>query len=173
MSEMHNESQPIKFVVNPDFSLQRLPGSGMTVPTVGNTQVYHMTGDFDRPMVTNTNNARSVHSHPIQSGYLGLASGANPGQIESATQVRDGLASRRLKTEMHTQETPAYVFGDVAVDPRVVQNAGQFDIPTSIGRDLLTYRTSFNSGGHIIWPLGPRDGIPTRVMNRNIVNLCK
>jgi hypothetical protein len=173
MSEMHNESQPIRFVVNPDFSLQRLPGSGMTVPTVGNTQVYHMTGDFDRPMVTNTNTARLVQAHPVRPGYLGLASGVNPAQIESATQVRDGLASRCLKTELYTHEMPSYIYGDVSVDPRIVQNGGQFDIPTSIGRDLLTYRTSFNSGGHIIWPLGPRDGIPTRVMNRNIVNLCQ
>lgn len=167
---MHNESQPIKFVVNPEFSLQRLPGSGMTVPTIGNTQVYHMTGEFDRPMLTNTNNARTVYSHPIRPGYLGLASGANPVQIESATQVRDGLASRSLKTEMHTAETPGYVFGDVSIDPRIVQNAGQFETPTSISRDLLTL---FNNGGHIVWPLGPRDGIPTRVMNRNIVNLSK
>lgn len=170
---MYNETQPIKFVVNPEFSLQRLPGSDMTVPTVGNTQVYTMSSDFDRPMVTKTNNAKLVHSQPLRPAYLGLASGANLAQMEFATQVRDGLASRPLKTEMHTHEMPSYVFADVSVDPRVVQNAGQFDVPTSIGRDLLTYRTSFNSGGHIIWPLGPRDGIPTRVMNRNIVNLCK
>lgn len=170
---MHNETQPIRFVVSPEFSLQRLPGSGMTVPTVGNSQVYHMTGDFDRPMVTKTNNAKLESSHPLAPGYFGLASGANPAQIESATQVRDGLASRCLKTELYTHEMPSYIYGDVSVDPRIVQNGGQFDIPTSIGRDLLTYRTSFNSGGHIIWPLGPRDGIPTRVMNRNIVNLCQ
>ena len=170
---MHNESQQIRFVVNPGFSLQRRPGSDMTVPTVGNTQVYPMTGDFDRPMVTKTNTAKLVQAHPVRPGYLGLESGANPAQIESANQLRDCLASRPLKTEMHNQDTPAYVFGDVSVDPRIVQNAGQFDVSTSIGRDLLTYRTSFDSGGHIIWPLGPRDGIPTRVMNRNIVNLCR
>ena len=173
MSEAHNESQPIRFVVNPEFSLQRLPGSGMTVPTIGNTRVYHMSGDFDRPMVTKTNTPRLENSHPLAPGYLGLASGLNPAQIEAGSHMRDGLSSRPLKTEMHTQETPGYMFGDVSVDPRVVQNGGQFDIPTSMGRDLLTYRTSFNSGGHIIWPLGPRDGISTRVMNRNIVNLCK
>lgn len=169
---MYNEIQPIRFVVNPELSAQ-LSGSGLTVPTVGNAQVYPMTGDFDRPMLTNTNTERTVYSYPIRPGYFGLASGANPAQIESATQVRDGLASRPLKTEMYTSETPGYVYGDVSVDPCIVQNAGQFDVPTSVGRDLLTYRTSLNSGGHIIWPLGPRDGIPTRVMNRNIVNLCK
>jgi len=173
MSEQHNETQPIRFLVNPEFSLQNLPGSGMTAPTVGNARVYNKTGEFDRPMVTRTNTAKLVQSHPVRPGFLGLASGANPGQVESATQVRDGLASRPLKTEMHSAETPAYVFGDVSVDPSIVQNAGQFNVPQSIGRDLLTYRTSTNSGGHIVWPLGPRDGISTRVMNRNIVNLCK
>jgi hypothetical protein len=173
MSEMYNETQPIKYVVNPEFSLQRLPGSGMTVPTIGNSKVYSMTAEFDRPVPTQLNNARLVHSHPLRPLNLGLASGTNPVQIESATQVRDGIASRPLKTEKNIHEIPSYMFGDVSVDPRLVQNAGQFDVPTSIGRDLLTYRMSFNSGGHIIWPLGPRDGIPTRVMNRNVVNLCK
>ena len=43
----------------------------------------------------------------------------------------------------------------------------------SKGFDQILANTSFNSGGHIIWPVGPRNGISTRVMNRNIVNLCK
>lgn len=170
---MPNETQPIKYVLNPDLSSQILHGSGRTAPTVGNTQVYPMTGDYDRPMLTNTNHPKAVRAYPIRPGYLGLPSGANPAQIEAATQLRDCLASRPLKTEMNTQETPSYVYGDVSVDPRIVQNAGQYDVPTSIGRDLLTYRTSFNSGGHIIWPLGHSNGISTRVMNRNITNLCR
>lgn len=173
MKEVHNETQQIKVIVNPELSTQTMPGSGITVPTVGNAQVYHMIGDFDRPMVTNTKTPKLESSHPLRPGFLGLESGLNPANVETASHIRDGLASRSLKTEMHTQETPTYVFGDVSVDPRVVQNGGQFDIPTTIGRDLLTYRTSFNDGGHIVWPLGPRDGISTRVMNRNIVNLCK
>ena len=168
-----NEIQPIKFVVSPELSPPNLPGSDQILPVVGNARVYTMTGEFDRPMATNTKTAKLEQSHPLRPGFLGLASGAKPGQIETANSVRDTIASRPLKTEMYTQETPGYMFGDVSVDPRIVQNAGQFDVPTSIGRDLLTYRTSFNSGGHIIWPLGPRDGISTRVMNRNIVNLCK
>lgn len=173
MSDISNEIQPIKYIVNPDFSLQQLPGSGMVVPTIGNAKVYSMIGDFDRPMFMTKNYGKTVHSYPTAPGYLGLTSGVNPSQIEAGNHIRDGICSRSLKTEMHTQETPSYVFGDVSVDPRIVQNAGQFDIPTSIGRDLLNYRTSFNNGGNIIWPIGPRDGIPTRVMNRNIVNLCK
>ena len=173
MKEVHNESQPIRFVVSPELSPPNLPGSDQILPVVGNALVHHMTGEFDRPMLTNTNTARLEQSHPLRPGFLGLASGTNPAQIETGTSIRESIASRPLKTEMHTQETPSYIFGDVSIDPRIVQNAGQFDIPTSIGRDLLTYRTSFNSGGHIIWPAGPRNGISTRVMNRNIVNLCR
>ena len=170
---MHHETQRINYVLSPEFSLQQQPGSDMIVPTVGNRRVNYMYGDFDRPMPTNTKTSRTVYSKPILPGYLAYESNLNPGHINVATRVRDGIASRKLKTQNHTQETPSYVFGDVSVDPSIIQNAGQFDVPTSIGRDLLTYRTSFNSGGHIIWPLGSRNGISTRVMNRNIVNLCK
>lgn len=153
--------------------VSRFNETDVSLPTVGYLPVYPMTGEHDRPMVTKTNAAKIVQTPPIGPGYLGLASGTNPGQIDSASQVRYGLASRPLKTEMNNYETPGYLFGDVAVDSSLVQNAGQHEPPYSVGRDLLTYRTSFNSGGHIIWPLGPRHGIPSRVVNRTIVNLCK
>ena len=168
-----NVIQPISFVVSPELSPAQLPGSDQILPVVGNARVTSKISDLDRPKASHINTARLEQHHPIRPAFFGLASGVNPAQLDTANSVRHTLASRPLKTELHAQETPSYMFGDVSVDPRIVQNGGQFDTPTSIDRDMLNYRTSFNSGGHIIWPVGPRDGISTRVMNRNIVNLCK
>lgn len=173
MDEVYHESQPIKYIVNPEISSGIISNSHGIVPTVGNATVYNMIGPYDRPLPTRTNQPKTISTHPVAPGFYGLATGLNPEQIEAGSVIRDGISSRPIKTEMHNQETPSYVFGDVSVDESVVQNAGQFDIPESISRDLIGYRTSFNSGGNILWPLGPRDGISTRVMQKNIVNLCK
>lgn len=165
----------LNVLMNPIPSGSSLDETDVSVPTVGNLKVYTMIGDFDRPMVTNNNSLRPVYTLPLTPPNLATASGVNPVQIDASCIVRNGIAIRGLKTERYTHETPTYVFGDVSVDPSVVQNAGQYDPPYSLGRDLLTYRTSFTDGGNIIWPLGSsnRNGISSRVMNRNIVNLCK
>jgi hypothetical protein len=164
-------SRPIKYVVQPELSPQRVGDT--IVPNVGNALVYPMIGDFDRPMITQANGPAPQFTLPMKPGFLGQASGANAAQIGIGSELRTGFGNRNLPTENNTASNPSYMFGDVSVDPSIVQNAGQFEIPTAIGRDLVFRNTSLNAGGNIIWPLGERHGTSTRVMQRNVANLCK
>ena len=167
------EPQPIKYVVSPDMSPQIVQKS-IFLPVVGNARVYNnIAGEFDRAILTNLNTPKTTYTLPVHPGFYGLQSGLNALQSNTGSDLRTGVLHKERSTSRYNGAKPGYVFGDVSVDPALVQNGGQYNIPEPIKRDLLGYRTSFVSGGNIIWPLGPRDGIPTRVMERNISNLCQ
>jgi hypothetical protein len=168
------EPKPIKYVVSPEVSAQLIPESNVFIPSVGNSRVFsNVAGELDRPVFTNMNEPKTLFKPQQMLGSF-QTTGLNPNAVKEGTELRNTLGGlRSLPSERDTAAKPGYVFGDVSVNPEIVQNAGQFEQPTVVKRDLLGYRTSFNSGGHIIWPLGPRGGVSTRVMERNIANLCK
>lgn len=146
------------------------PMSGDTngpVPVVGHAKVYPMIGEVDRAVPTFHKKQRLVHTFPMGVGDYSIPSGANPTDIENSFYLRQNGHLRPLKCE--TGPYPGYIFGEYNVDPRLVQNAGQYETPVPVGDDICQYRTSFNSGGNII-QFGPRGGISSRNLQRNIVN---
>jgi hypothetical protein len=155
---------PIKFIVSPELAPI---GSGEPT-TVGNSTVYSQIGPFDRPLVSRTNPLKQTYTLPMTHGFQGMPGSGNPACTGLGNVLREGIVSRPLKSEKNTCENPARL---PIVDAEIVQNAGQFDEHSVAGRDLLSHRICLNGGGNILWSL-TRGGTSTRVMERNITNLC-
>ena len=157
--------QPIKFIVSPELA----PIASGEPTIVGNSTVYSQIGPFDRPLASRTNALKQTYTLPMAPGFQGMPGSLNPAFTGLGNELREGIGSRPLKSEKNTCENPAWL---PIVDAEIVQNAGQFDEHSVAGRDLLSHRICLNGGGNILWPL-TRGGTSTRVMERNITNLCK
>lgn len=165
MNSPQQELQISRYINLPDLKNPIIGDS--IVPVVGNANVYPMSGDYDRAVPTYNKKQRLVYSSPIGGGDYGLPSGSNPAYTYTSSILRQSGYLRPLKCEIGPY--PGYIFGEYNVDPRLVQNAGQYTKPVPVGDDICQYRTSLNSGGNII-QFGTRGGISSRNLQRNIVN---
>ena len=166
---MSPNSQPrvekkIKYVISPDMEII----DSSEPPIVGNSAVWSQTGSYERPIVSRTKAHKQTFTLPHKTtGNFALNSNINPAYIQQCSALRDGIGGNRLsKSE---KNTPINDRLDL-VDPRIVQNAGQFEKTSHSGRDhqLLSI---YSNGGNIIFP-GPQGGISTRNIERTITNLC-
>lgn len=141
----------IKTLVNsPPTSVETPVGTVLT--SVGNTLVYPMSGDCDRPQPTRRNELYNSYYTPIMSGFYGAQSGCNPNDIAAATVLRDTNTLRIPKSGLQTQESAPYTFGmifnsqdtDLLVDPSVTYNH--------------------------VWEIGHQSGVSTRNLQRNCAN---
>ena len=136
--------QNIKFVVSPEGSAQIFT-NGVFVPIVGNSLVYQMAGDNDRPYFTNTNNPKLIYTPSISPAFS-YACGHNTNRMGDSSILRQGATIKPLRSELG--KSPGYIFGDLSVDANIVQNPK-----------------------HIVECWGPRGGISSRVITKNLANI--
>lgn len=137
--------QNIKFVVSPELSPQ-IYTNGVFVPNVGNSLVYPMAGENDRPYYTNTNTPKITYT-PSITPVFSYACGFNTNRMGDSSILRQGTTLKSLRSEQD-KSTPGYMFGDLSVDPNIVQNPN-----------------------NIVECWGPRGGISSRVLTKNLANI--
>lgn len=145
------EYTSIKTLVN-SFPTSTETPVGTVVTSVGNTLVYPMSGDCDRPQPTRRNELYNSYYTPIMHGFYGAQSGCNPNAIAIAKVLRDTNTSRIPKSGLQTQEKAPYAYGiilnphdtDLLVDPSVTHDH--------------------------VWEIGHQSGVSTRNLQRNCAN---
>lgn len=139
-----NGEQHIKFVVSPELSPQIY--GDIFVPTVGNSLVYPMAGANDRPYSTNTNTPKITYTPSISPAFS-YACGFNTNRMGDSSILRQGSTIKPLRSEQDKCAS-GYMFGNLSVDSNIVQNPK-----------------------HIVECWGPRGGISSRVLTKNLANI--
>lgn len=129
---------------------QPIEREGENISSVGYDTAYPTFGDISVGNPSRLGREKSVYTFPVGPQYMGARSGANVAAMDHSNVVRNPLLNRPKRSEKRMGERPSFMFGDVSVDPSIVQNVD-----------------------HAVWPIGPRNGMPSRIINRNLENLCK